>query len=370
MDSFTSLEPFSNLPKPKAGILDIHAYVGGKSKIDGVADPIKLSSNENALGCSSLALKAFEGAALKLYRYPDGLANPLREAVANYHDLEPSRLVFGNGSDEVFSMLNLAYLEPGDNIVTGEHGFLAYRISAQACQAEVRLAPEPEQRVMIENLLALVNERTKIVYISNPANPTGTWNTPEDIAELRARLNPSVILVIDEAYAEFAGQTTWAPSFEMARGLENMVVTRTFSKIHGLAGLRVGFGYASEAIVTAIERIRSPFNINLPAQYAAIAALNDQAFIDASAEHVLRWRPRFYQTIRGLGLRVEASAGNFVLIYFKDESEAVKVNAHLLASGFIVRHVANYGLPQALRITIGPDKDNEGVLAALSAYKP
>ncbi|GGZ27873.1 histidinol-phosphate transaminase [Asticcacaulis endophyticus] len=359
----------TRLPQPKPGIMDIHAYVGGKSKIEGVAEPIKLSSNENALGCSALALAAYDEARAKLFRYPDGLASPLRSAVAAYHDLEPERLIFGNGSDEVFGMLNQTYLQPGDNIVTGEFGFLAYRISAQACQSEVRLAPEPELRVEIPRILELVDDRTRIVYISNPANPTGTWNTPEEIAYLRSELDPSVILVIDEAYAEFADEPTWETSFGLARAHDNIVVTRTFSKIHGLAGLRVGFGYAPIGMIEAMERMRMPFNINLPAQYAAAAALQDQAHIDASRQQVLNWRPRLIQEIRALGYRVERSAGNFLLIHFDSEQVASDANDHLMREGILIRWVKNYGLPQALRVTVGKDDENRAFLEALARFK-
>ncbi|MDI7775461.1 histidinol-phosphate transaminase [Asticcacaulis sp. EMRT-3] len=355
-------------PAPKKGILDIAPYVGGKSKIEGVTDPIKLSSNENALGCSALATAAYAAASAKLFRYPDGHAGPLREAVAAYHQLEADRLLFGNGSDEVFAVLNQTWLEAGDNIVTGEHGFLAYRISALACQAEVKLAAEPDERIEIDGLLALVDARTKIVYISNPANPTGTWNTPDELADLRARLDPQILLVIDEAYAEFADAPDWASAFEMARDADNIIVTRTFSKIHGLAGLRVGFGYCPKPVIEAIDRIRLPFNVNLPAQYAAAAALQDADHIAASRQQVLNWRPRLIQEIRALGLDVRASAGNFVLIHFRDEAEAVRANEHLMRSGLIVRHVANYGLPRALRVTVGKDDENRAFLDALAEF--
>ena len=355
-------------PVPKAGILDIAPYVGGKSKIAGIAEPIKLSSNENALGCSRAATEAFVEAQAKLFRYPDGHAGPLRTAVAAYHGLEEDRLVFGNGSDEVFAILNQCYLEAGDNIVTGEHGFLAYRISALACQADVRLAPEPEERVEIDALVDLVDSRTKIVYISNPANPTGTWNTPEEIADLRARLDPSILLVVDEAYAEFVDEPTWATAFPLARGLDNVIVTRTFSKIHGLAGLRVGFGYCPKAVVEAIDRIRLPFNVNLPAQYAAVAALTDTVHIEASRQHILSWHPRMVQEIRAMGFEVRKAIGNFVLIHFRDAAEAGLANDYLMTQGLIVRHVVNYGLPQALRVTIGKDDENRAFLEALGRF--
>jgi len=360
--------PDSQKPQPKAGILDIAPYIGGKSKIEGVAEPIKLSSNENALGCSARAVEAFTEAQKKLFRYPDGHAGPLREAVAAYHGLEPERLVFGNGSDEVFALLNQVYLEAGDNIVTGEHGFLAYRISALACQAEVKLAEEPDFRIDVDRLYDLVDARTKIVYISNPANPTGTWNTPEEIADLRARLDPSVLLVIDEAYAEFVDEPTWASAFPLARTSDNVIVTRTFSKIHGLAGLRVGFGYCPKAVIEAVDRIRLPFNVNLPAQYAAVAALSDHFHIEASRTQILTWHPRLVQEIRALGFTVNTSIGNFVLIHFKDAAEAVRANESLMQQGIIVRHVANYGLPQCLRVTIGRDEENRAFLEALARF--
>ncbi len=360
--------PDSPKPQPKSGILDIAPYVGGKSKIEGHAEPIKLSSNENALGCSARATEAFVEAQKKLFRYPDGHAGPLREAVAAYHDLESNRLVFGNGSDEVFALLNQVYLEAGDNIVTGEHGFLAYRISALACQAEVKLAPEPEQRVEIEALLELVDARTKIVYLSNPANPTGTWNTPEEIADLRARLDPSILLVVDEAYAEFVDEPTWATAFPLAKTADNIVVTRTFSKIHGLAGLRVGFGYCPLPVIEAIDRVRLPFNVNLPAQYAAVAALSDHFHIEASRQQIVTWHPRMVQEIRALGFEVRKAIGNFVLIHFRDAAEAARANEYLMSQGIIVRHVANYGLPQCLRVTIGRDEENRAFLEALGRF--
>jgi histidinol-phosphate aminotransferase len=282
--------------------------------------------------------------------------------------LEPERLVFGNGSDEVFALLNQVYLEAGDNIVTGEHGFLAYRISALACQAEVKLAEEPDQRVSIDALLDLVDDRTKIVYISNPANPTGTWNTPEELADLRARLAPSILLVIDEAYAEFVDEPTWATAFPLARHADNVIVTRTFSKIHGLAGLRIGFGYCPLDVIAAIDRIRLPFNANLPAQFAAVAALEDAVHIEASRQQILNWHPRLRQAIAGMGFDIRKGIGNFVLIYFRDAEEAARANEFLMSQGLIVRHVANYGLPQALRVTIGKDSENEAFLEALGRF--
>jgi len=366
LDGETDLTPL--VPRPKAGIMDIAAYVGGKSKIDGVAEPIKLSSNENALGASALALDAYDQARSQIFRYPDGRATPLRAQVSQIMGLEADRLVFGNGSDEVFSILNQAYLGAGDSLVTGIHGFLAYRISALACQAQVRLVAEPDFRLSVDHLLAGVDETTKIVIISNPGNPTGTWLSHGDIERLESELPPHILFVVDEAYAEFVDAPDWQSAFGLARHSQRMVVTRTFSKIHGLGGLRVGYGYCPPSVIEALERIRLPFNINSAAQSAALAALKDTAHQEASRNLVLKWRPRFYQRLRALGIEVSPSQGNFVLARFKDAEQAQSMNDYLMQKGIIVRHVANYGISEGLRITIGKDHENEAILDAISAF--
>ena len=355
-------------PAPKAGILDIAPYVGGKSKVDGVAEPIKLSSNENALGAGSLAREAYEAAIKNLALYPDGRAAKLREAVAKHHDLEPERLIFGNGSDEVFALLNQTYLTPGDNIVTGQYGFLAYRISALANQAEVKSAPEPKLKAEVDALLEQVDERTRIVYVSNPSNPTGSWNAAEEIERLHAALPSSVLLVVDEAYAEFVTEPDWATAFPLAKDSPNLVVTRTFSKIHGLAGLRIGFGYAPLHVAEAVDRIRLPFNVSVPGIEAAVAALADEAHVKASRELVQTWRPRLAQAIKGFGFEVPPSAGNFVLVRFKDADRAKAASDYLNSKGIIVRPVGGYGLHDSLRITVGTEDQNRAVMDALSEF--
>lgn len=356
-------------PVPKSGILDIAPYVGGKSRLEGFAEPIKLSSNENALGCGAKAREAYLGAQQSLHIYPDGRAASLRAAVAAHHGLEPERLIFGNGSDEVFALLNQTYLQPGDVMVTSQYGFLAYRISALANQAEVRLAPEPDLRADVDSLLALVDERTKIVFLSNPGNPTGSWNSGEEIARLHGGLPQDVLLVVDEAYAEFVTEPDWESALSLARHAPNLVVTRTFSKIHGLAGLRVGFGYAPLAVAEAVDRIRLPFNTSVPAQQAAIAALGDLDHQARSRELVRQWRPRLTQAIRGMGLEVLPSAGNFVLVRFSDGPRSAQAaNAFLHSRGIIVRPVGGYGLHDCLRITVGAPEHNEALIAALSAF--
>ena len=356
-------------PRPKPGILDIAPYVGGKSRIDGVAEPMKLSSNENALGAGEKARAAFQAAVNGIHIYPDGRAAKLRAAVAEHHQVEPERLIFGNGSDEVFALLNQTYLTAGDNIVCGQYGFLAYRISAMACEAEVKLAPEPGYKAEVDALLAQVDERTKIVYVSNPSNPTGSYNSGEEIRRLHAALPAHVLLVVDEAYAEFVVEPDWETAFPLARDAANIVVTRTFSKIHGLGGLRIGFGYAPPAVAEAVDRIRLPFNVSVPGLDAATASLSDEAHQKASRDLVQTWRPRLTQAIRGFGFEVLPSAGNFVLVLFKDgKRTAAAANEYLNSKGIIVRPVGGYGLPQGLRITVGTDDQNRAVIDALSEF--
>jgi histidinol-phosphate aminotransferase len=356
-------------PQPKPGILDIAPYVGGKSKLSGVAEPIKLSSNENPLGCSEAARNAYLAAVERLHVYPDGRATMLRQAVAEKFGLEPERLIFGNGSDEIFALLNQTYLEPGDVMVAGQYGFLAYRISARANQAEIRLAPEPDLRVDVDAILELVDEKTKLVFLSNPANPTGSWNSGEEIRRLHAGLPENVILVIDEAYAEYVTEPDWESAIPLARHAPNLVVTRTFSKIHGLAGLRVGFGYAPLSVAEAVDRIRLPFNNAIPAQEAAIAALTDDAHQERSRELVRQWRPRLTQAIRGMGFEVFPSAGNFVLVRFPNPNKtAAQADAFLHSRGVIVRPVGGYGLSDCLRITVGTEAQNRVLIDALQAF--
>ena len=354
--------------QPKPGILDIAPYVGGKSKIDGVAEPMKLSSNENALGAGQKARDAYQAAVNNIHVYPDGRAGKLRDAVAEQHGLEGERLIFGNGSDEVFALLNQTYLQPGDNIVTGQYGFLAYRISALANQASVKLAPEPGFKAEVEAILEQVDERTKIVYISSPSNPTGSYNTAEETRRLHAALPANVLLVIDEAYAEFVTAPDWETSFPLAKDAGNIVVTRTFSKIHGLGGLRIGFGYAPLKVCEAVDRIRLPFNVSVPGLDAAVAALGDAAHQKASLDLVEAWRPRLTQAIKGFGFEVFPSAGNFVLVRFADAARAAAANDYLQTKGIIVRGVGGYGLPDCLRITVGTEDQNRAVLDALSEF--
>jgi histidinol-phosphate aminotransferase len=370
--SMNSWSQIRGRPQPKPGILDITAYVPGKSTSPrpGVV-PVKLSSNENILGCSFSAKAAYLGAAERLNLYPDSTSKALRAAVADHFGLEPERLMFGCGSDELFALINQVYLQPGDNIVMGEYGFAAYAIGARACQAEVRFAAEPQLRTDVDALLALVNERTRLVFFANPSNPTGTFISEAEVRRLHAGLPSDVVLVIDGAYAEFCTDPSFDVGLELARGADNVIVTRTFSKLHGLGALRVGWGYASAEIIAAIELIRLPFNTTIGGQEAAIAALTDADFQKRSLELVETWRPWLTQQLGGLGLEVTPSQANFVMAGFPkapDQRTAPAAEAFLAERGYLVRGLASYGLPDHLRITIGLETHNRAIIEALDLF--
>jgi histidinol-phosphate aminotransferase len=358
-------------PLPKPGILDIHAYVPGKAKAEGFAEPIKLSANENPLGSSPKAQAAYESAERSLHVYPDPRASIVREAIAAKLRIEPERLIFGCGSDEVFALLNQAFLEPGDNMVQGEYGFAAFAIGAYACQAEVRHAREPGFRIDVDELLKCVDARTRLVFLANPGNPTGTWIPFSEVRRLHDALPPSVVLVLDGAYGEFALDPTFDDGIDLARNSSNVVVTHTFSKLHGLAALRIGWGYAPLEIAQAIDRIRLPFNTSIPAQRAAVAALEDEDFQQASIALNETWRPWLTQQLGGLGLDVIGpSAANFVLVGFPKipGRTAAEADAFLASKGLLVRGVGNYGLPDHIRVTIGLEAHNRALVEALIEF--
>ncbi len=354
-------------PTPKPGILDIAPYVPGKSKAEGYAHPLKLSSNENALGSSERARDAYRALVDDLHLYPDGRAEKLREALAERYGLEPERLLFGCGSDEVFTLLGQTYLQPGDNAVQVEHGFLAYRIAIRAAQAQVRFARQPERRIDVDAILDEVDARTRIVFLDNPGNPTGAWLSGAEVRRLHAALPSDVILVLDGAYAEFVEDAGYEDGVELARSAPNVVVSRTFSKIHGLAALRIGWAYCPREVADACDRIRAPFNLSLPAQAAAVAALSDDDFMKRSVALVCEERPRLEAGLRAAGLITYPSQANFVLARAPDGAEgaAAALEGALAARGVLVRGLKAYGLGDSLRVTVGRPEENDRFLQAL-----
>lgn len=358
-------------PTPRPGVLDIDAYVPGASQVPGGLKPIKLSSNETPLGPSPQAMDAFSAAGAKgLERYPDGEAAVLREAIGRRFGLAPERIVCGAGSDELISLIAHAYLGPGDEGLFTEHGFLLYRIVVLAAGATPVVAPEINLKADVDALLAKVTPRTKVVFLANPNNPTGTYLGIDEVRRLRAALPGNVLLVLDAAYAEYVRRNDYEAGLELVATTDNTVMTRTFSKIFGLAGLRIGWAYCPPAVANALNRIRGPFNLSSPAIAAGAAAMADWAHIEAAMRHNDEWLPWVTAEIEKLGLKVTPSVANFVLIHFPTEpgKDAAACDAFLKERAIILRRVAGYGLPGALRLTIGSEADNRKVIDALAAF--
>jgi histidinol-phosphate aminotransferase len=357
-------------PTPKPGILDITPYVGGRGDVPGLNRVFKLSSNESALGPSPRALDAFRESAGGIDVYPEGGATVLREALAQTYGLDASRIVCGNGSDEILHLLAAIYLRPGDEVLFSEHAFLVYRIVALASSAVPIAVPEPDLKVDVDRMLAAVTKRTRIVYLANPNNPTGSYLPHGEVRRLHAGLSPDTLLVIDAAYAEYVRRNDYETGIEMVANFPNVVMTRTFSKIYALAGLRVGWSYCPAAIADALNRVRGPFNVSVPAQRAAVAALKDRAHVEASFAHNEKWRDWLTQNIRKTGLRVDDSVANFVLIHFPQSGphSVAKAEAFLTSRGIILRPVAAYGLPHCLRLTVGSEEANRLAVSALSEF--
>jgi len=357
-------------PQPRPGVLAIDAYVPGKSTAPGVEKVFKLSSNETPLGPSPKAVAAFKAAAAELERYPDGASTALRAAIAARYGLNAARIVCGAGSDELLSLLAHAYLGPGDEAIFTEHGFLLYRIITLANGATPIVAPEKDLRTDIDRVLARVSERTKVVFLANPNNPTGTYVSFDEVRALRAELPAHVLLVLDAAYAEYARRNDYEAGIELVATTPNTVMTRTFSKIHGLAGLRLGWAYCPEAVADVLNRIRGPFNVSTPALLAGVAAIEDAAHEEASARHNEQWQPWLAAEIEKLGLEVTPSAANFLLVHFAKDGHrgAGAADSFLKSRTIIVRRVDAYGLPDALRMTVGTEADNRAVVAALAQF--
>jgi len=358
-------------PTPRPGILDIEAYVGGESSLGGQTQVIKLSSNEGALGPSPRAKEAYEAALKSLHRYPDGGHASLRQAIAHYHGLEASRIVCGAGSDEIIVQLCRAYVGPGDEVLYSRHGFLMYSIAAKACGATPVVADEVNLTTSVDHLLAAVTPRTRIVFIANPNNPTGTYLPQDEVIRLRKGLPSDVLLVLDEAYAEFVNKNDFASGFSLVSDPDaNVVVTRTFSKIFGLGGMRLGWGYCPAPVADVLNRIRNPFNVSVPALAAGKAAIEDTAFIDLCRAHNDHWLAWMTDRVKALGLETTPSVCNFVLVHFPTQAgrNAAAADAYLRSRGIIVRAMKSYGLSEWLRMTVGAAEENVLLIEALSDF--
>jgi len=371
MNDMTTVSPAEkavpNRPQPRPGVLDIAPYVPGKSKGSHGRTVHKLSSNETPLGTSAAARAAIEAIAQKLELYPDGSSAELRAAIGEVYGLNPDRIICGAGSDEILSLIAYGYLGPGDEAIYSEHGFLVYDIAIRAAGATPVIAPEKDLTTDVDAILARVTDRTRMVFVANPNNPTGTYLPFEEVKRLHQNLPANVLLVLDAAYAEYVRRNDYESGLELAATSDNVIMSRTFSKIYGLANLRLGWGFGPAHVIDALNRIRGPFNVNGMAAAAGIAAVRDRDFVTKSIEHNDTWLPWVTAELEKLGLKVTPSVGNFVLLRFPGgKPQAEGVLAEMKRRGILLRGMAGYGLPDCLRVTIGTEDEMRATAEALT----
>ena len=350
--------------------MDIDPYVGGESGVEGVERIIKLSSNEGAFGPSPKAATAYSDIAQSIHLYPDGGTHELRAAIGETQGLDPERIACGAGSDELISLLCQAYAGPGDEVLYSEHGFLMYPISAKSVGATPVTAPEQNLTADVDALLAKVTNNTRILFLANPNNPTGTYLPASEVKRLRDGLPDDVLMVIDAAYAEFVTRDDYTDGNELVDAGDNVIVTRTFSKMHGLGGMRLGWAYGPPEIIDVLNRIRGPFNVGAAAQASGVAAIRDLDFQTKVLEHNLKWLAWTRGQLMEMGLDVTDSVGNFILACFKSHPDRTADAAEqaLKKEGIIVRKMGGYGLPDCLRITIGLEEDMRAVVDVLGRF--
>ena len=357
-------------PQPRPGVLDIEAYVPGKSTAPGVAKIFKLSSNETPLGPSPKAIAAYKAVGDHLQDYPEGSSVELREAIGRAFGLDPNRIVCGAGSDDLLNLIADAYLADGDEAIHTTHGFLVYPIATLGSGARPIVAPETNYTADVDAILARVTERTKVVFLANPNNPTGTYVPFDEVKRLHRGLPPHVLLVLDAAYAEYVRRNDYEAGIELVATSDNVVMCRTFSKIYGLAALRLGWLYGPAHVVDALNRIRGPFNVNAPAQAAGIAAVADTEHVETARAHNEKWLAWLTDEIRKLGLDVTPSIANFILIHFPERKghTAEEADAFLTKRGLITRRVKAYQLPNALRMSVGTEEANRLMVRSLAEF--
>jgi histidinol-phosphate aminotransferase len=356
-------------PQPRPGVLKIAPYVPGDDR-SSAKRVFKLSSNETPLGPSPAAIEAYRANAGSLHVYPEGSSRILREAIGAAYGLNPERIVCGNGSDELLTLIAQNFLSPGDEAVFTEHGFLVYKIAILASGGTPVIAKERAETADVDAILAAVTPKTRLVYLANPNNPTGTYVPYDEVKRLHAGLPGNVLLVLDAAYAEYSRRNDYGSGVELAAEMENVIMTRTFSKIYGLANLRIGWAYGPAAVIDALNRTRGPFNVNGPALAAGAAALGDRAHLEKAVAHNEEWLGWLTRELTALGLRVTPSIGNFLLIHFPDTPGrgAVEADALLRERGLVMRRVAAYGFPNALRMSVGSEEANRAVVATLAEF--
>lgn len=355
-------------PKAHSWIAGMAPYVPGKAKVDGIKEPVKLSSNECVFGPSPKAIAAFEQSSASMLRYPEADSSELRTAIADVYSLDKARIVCGAGSDDILTLLIHAYAGPGDEVIYSRYGFMVYPVQTKAVGATGVVVPNKNWAADVDGILKAVTENTKLVFIDNPNNPTGAYLPWSEIERLHAGLPENVLLVLDAAYAECVTADDYQAGEKMVESANNVIMTRTFSKMYALAGLRVGWAYGPAEVIDILNRVRMPFNVCLPGQPAAIEAVRDTAHLDASVEFNRVWRDELTASLSALGLDVVPSQTNFVLVGFPEEGpkDAASANKFLMEAGFIVRALPP--LPHHLRISIGTEEQNRAVIALLTEF--
>lgn len=361
-------------PIPQPGILEIAPYVPGESKSSGVNRSIKLAANENPFGCSPAVTNAYISLASELHRYPDGASSELRSALAAHHNIDATRIVCGTGSDEIIALLCKAFAGQGDEILYSQHGFLMYPIAALACGATPVQAPEAKRETDLDALLKCVTDKTKIVFLANPNNPTGFMLKRNEVLAFRKQLRENILLVIDSAYAEYVTDQDYSDGLDLVSQFDNVIMLRTFSKVYGISSLRVGWSYSSAYIADILNRIRGVFNINTPGQVCALAALNDHDFVKKSVTHNAIERARAVSELSALGFTVYPSQGNFVLFSLNSKfgenasDKATDLLSYLKSQGILLRGVKSYDLADCIRMTLGLSDDMTIVFEQLKKF--
>ena len=355
-----------NLPKPVK--FEVERYVEGLSKFKKIKNPIKLSANESALGPSPKAIQAIEKDKDKIFKYPDSDSNSLREVLSKKFNIDSKRIICGSGSDQIFDLTCHLFLEPGDEVVVTEFGFIMHRIYASLYKAKVILAKEKNFKASVDEILGKVTDKTKIVFIANPNNPTGTYLSKNEMLNLRRKLRSDILLVVDDAYFEFLESKDFTSGLDLFKDSKNVLITRTFSKIYGLAGLRLGWGYSSKEIIDTMYQIKPPFNVNRTAIAAGIGAIKDNEWTRRAIEHNTLWAKKIFSVLKELNIKTNEPATNFFLMNFeKTKINSDEVFEKLAIEKLILRKMTQYKIPNALRLTIGNKQVNEHFIKSVGS---
>ncbi len=352
------------LPKPIK--FKVERYVGGLSQFKKIDNPIKLSANESALGPSPKAIQAIEKDKDKIFKYPDSESIPLKEALSKKFDIDPKRIICGSGSDQIFDLTCHLFLEPGDEVIVTEFGFIMHRIYASLYRAKVALAKEKNFKASVDEILAEVTDKTKIVFIANPNNPTGTYLSKNEMLNLRKKLRSNILLVVDDAYCEFLNSEDFISGLDLFKDSDNVLITRTFSKIYGLAGLRLGWGYSSKEIIDSMYQIKPPFNVNRTAIAAGAEAIKDNQWTKRAIEHNTLWAKKIFSVLKELNINTNEPTANFFLMNFdKTKINSDEAFEKLATEKLILRKMTQYKIPNALRLTIGNKEVNEHFIKSI-----